>query len=324
MTASSHLRRLLPWLISIGALLYVFGYATDWQQIRAAAAHANLPVFLLVTVTDKLVFFCFWGFLQVETMRRLVGPVPWREVFSLRGGAELVRAINHGFGDAAYFLGLARLLPGQTGAVIAAAVVPFVCHFLVMLGQATLVLPLLDGGYERNHEIYVFAAVGWSLTLITATLIRFGPSLGIGFATALARRIEAFEFSRMRPILGWFVVLAALDVVFQRITAASFGAVIPWLEMTARIPILYAAILVPSLGNLGTRELAWAWCFKEFASRDSLVAYALATNATFLFLNLAIGVFYLPKALELLSEVRRAKASGTPVEPTLLSDPTDP
>jgi len=321
---SSLVRRLLPWLISIAALVYVFGYATDWTRIREATRQANVPLFLAVTVVDKIVFFLFWAFLQAETLRRFVGPVPWRSVLSLRGGSELVRAVNHGFGDAAYFLGLMRLLPGRVAVVVAAAIVPFVCHTVVMLAQLTLALPFLDGGYARNRDVYLFGALGWGATLVGFALVRFGPRIGFWRANALAQRVAQFDLRRLRPILGWFVLLAALDVVFQRVTAASFGAVIPWWEMVARIPLLYAAISVPSLGNLGTRELAWAWCFQEFAPRDVLVAYALATNATFLVLNVLIGVVFLPKALELVSEVKKAKAEGAPVQAPLLSDPADP
>ena len=49
--------RTLPWWISVAALVYVFGYATDWRALLAATRNANLTVFLLLTAADKLVFF---------------------------------------------------------------------------------------------------------------------------------------------------------------------------------------------------------------------------------------------------------------------------
>jgi hypothetical protein len=317
-------RRILPWLISIAALVYVFGFATDWPRILAATKQANLPLFLAVTVLDKIAFFLAWAWLQAESLRRFVGPVPLRSVVALRGGSELVRAVNHGFGDAAYFLGLMRLLPGRLAVVIAAAFVPFLCHTLVLVGQITIALPFLEGGYERNRDAFVAAGAGWLIVIAIGLAVRVGPRLGYFGASTIAQRLEQVDLRRMRPILGWFVVLGAADVVFQRVTAASFGAEIPWMAMVARIPLLYAAISLPSLGNLGTRELAWAWCFQEFAPRDTLVAYALATNATFLVLNVAIGIVFLPRALELVSEVRKAKDEGAAVQTPLLSDPADP
>ena len=99
---------------------------------------------------------------------------------------------------------------------------------------------------------------------------------------------------------------------------------IPWIALAARIPLLYMALVIPSLGNFGTRELAWAGLFSEFGSRDSLIAYAFAVNSVFLVLNLVIGVAFLKRSLELIREVRRAKKTGEPTPaPRLLRDPTD-
>jgi hypothetical protein len=318
-------RRILPWAISLAALVYVFGFATDWPKLVEATRNANLPLFLAITIVDKVVFFVMWSLLQAESLRRFVAPVPWRSMLALRGGSELVRAVNHGFGDAAFALGLMRLVPGRSIAVVLAALfVPFLCHMMVLLAQVTLCLPLLEGGLAANRDVVIAATIGWLTVLVGWALVRFGPRLGLFGGRSLAERVAKLDLRRMRPILGWFVVLGILDIVFQRTTAAAFGATIPWTAMTARIPILYAAISLPSLGNLGTRELAWAWCFEEFAPRDVLVAYALATNATFIVLNVAIGALFLPRALELLAQVRREKEAGAPVQPPLLSDPADP
>jgi hypothetical protein len=80
---------------------------------------------------------------------------------------------------------------------------------------------------------------------------------------------------------------------------------------------------VPTLGNFGTRELAWAGLFSEYGDRDTLLAYALGTNAVFLVLNLALGLLFLPRALQLLATVRRARSAGEPIPEPLLHDPTD-
>ena len=103
----------------------------------------------------------------------------------------------------------------------------------------------------------------------------------------------------------------------------AFAVDIGWTELAARIPLLYMALIIPSLGNFGTRELAWAGLFSEFGSRDQLIAYAFAVNSVFLVLNVIIGVLFLKRSLELISEVRRAKKTGEPTPARLLRDPTD-
>ena len=38
-------------------MVYVFGFAIDWQAVPEATEHANMPLFVGITVVDKLVFF---------------------------------------------------------------------------------------------------------------------------------------------------------------------------------------------------------------------------------------------------------------------------
>ena len=145
-------RQLLPWLITAGALGYVFGYAIDWAAIPAATERANLPLFIGITVFDKIAFFLFWGFIQAGVIRKFIEKVPVRDVLQVKGGAELVRTVNNGLADAAFFYGLSLLVPGRLAAVVMASTLPFACHFGVLLLQATFSLALLPGGSSRRKR----------------------------------------------------------------------------------------------------------------------------------------------------------------------------
>lgn len=318
------MRHLLPWTISVPALIYVFGFATDWGALYERTRQADLPLFFAVTLIDKLVFFLAWALIQGESISRFVTPVPRRAVISLRGGAELVGAVNHGFGNAAFILGLTQLTPGRLGSVIAATSVPFLSHGFVLLLQASLALGFLKGGIAANRDVAVAVAVGWSTVGVVVLLVRFGPSLRFVAHSSFGRRLAGVRFRPLLPFLGFFALLASADVVFQRLTSSSFGIHIPWWALAARIPLLYSALSLPSLGNFGTRELAWVACFSDFGERDQLIAYAFVTNTTFLVLNVLVGALFLPRALELIAEVRRARASGTALPEPLLTDPSDP
>ena len=73
------------------------------------------------------------------------------------------------------------------------------------------------------------------------------------------------------------------------------------------------------------RAVTWLWAalFADNADRDTLIAYSLATNTVFLLLNLAIGLLFLPRALQLLAAVRNARREGEALPQPLLHDPTD-
>jgi hypothetical protein len=130
--------------------------------------------------------------------------------------------------------------------------------------------------------------------------------------------LDRFPLREIRPFFFGFAALTIFDVVIQGLASRAFGVEIGWTALTARIPLLYLALVIPSLGNFGTRELAWAGLFA-----DALIAYAFAVNSVFLVLNVLIGVIFLRRALELLARVRRARKTGEPTPERLLRDPID-
>ncbi len=318
-------RHLLPWLISFALLAYLFGWATDWDALRLATQRAKLPLFIAFATADRLAFFVVWTLLQAAALRRFGIAVPVRSIFAVRGGSELLRTISNPLSDGSFFLGLTQLAGGRIEPVLAAVLVPGVCHFLVLTAQMTLALPFLGGGIGAHRDVLIASGALWSLVLCVAIAIRLSVRGSLRFpgAARIRARLVRFPLRELRPFFWAFVALAVFDVLIQGLASRAFGVNIEWTALAARIPLLYLAMVVPTLGNFGTRELAWAELFSEFGTRDELIAYAFATNAVFLIINALIGVIFLSRALELLAAVRRARREGQPVPPRLFHDPTD-
>lgn len=318
-------RHVLPWIVSVALLVYVFGWATDWARLREALRAADVPLFFAFASADRIAFFLVWTFLQALALQRFVAYVPVRSVVAVRGGSELLRTISNPLSDAAFFLGLGELAGRRVDAVLASALVPMLCHFFVMLCMMTIALPFLPGGAAANRDVAWTSGVLWLLWIGMGVGVHLSRTRGIDFPGAAGIRdwLEKFPLSKLRPFLLGFIGLVVFDVVIQKLASEAFGVSIPWVALAARIPMLYLALIVPTLGNFGTRELAWAALFADFGDRDRLIAYALATNAVFLVLNLALGLIFLPRALQLVASVRRARAEGQPLPETLLHDPTD-
>jgi len=317
-------QKLLPWTVSALALGYVFGYATNWDQLVEATSHANVPLYVAFTVLDKLIFFLWWGILQAKAVRRFVGPIPTRQVLSIRGGAELVRTVNGPLSDAAFMFGVSRLTGGEIAAVAAAVGVPFVCHFTILLVQASIALIFLEGGPSENLDVVFIVVAGWLVVGSVVLLLNFGPFKDWFRNSKVGRWTTSIGFKALSPFLLGFSLFAVFDVLIQGLASRAFGIVIDWWALTARLPILYSVLALPSFGNFGTRELTWAASFSDFAPHDSLVAYALATNTIFLMLHVVIGVIFLPRAIRLISEMRRAQREGETVRVPILRKTSEP
>jgi hypothetical protein len=315
-------RRLAPWAVSVAALVWVFG-RTDWERLVAATQGANVPLFLAVVVADKAVFFLVWALLQAEAIRRFVVPVSRREVLAVRGGSELFRAINNPLADAAFLVGVGRLSGGKLEAVVAAGVIPFATHLLVLLAQASLALPFLAGGPAANRDVTITALVGWALVALGAVLLRTAPFRRHPVGSRAVGWLEGVRVRDLVPFFFCFAALGAFDVLIQGLASQAFGIPIPWSSLAARIPLLYLMLSVPSVGNFGVREFTWASLFQDHGSQDALFAYAFATNSVFLLLNVLLGALFFRRALELATEVRRTARSRELPAP-LLRDAIDP
>ena len=211
-TGGKRWKHLLPWVVSIGLLLYVFNWATDWDRLKTATDQANLPLFLAFAAADRLAFFVVWSLLQAATLRRFVTHVPVRSVVAIRGGSELLRAISNPLSDAAFFLGLGRLTGGKLEAVLAAALVPGICHLLVLTLQVTVAMPFLEGGFAANRDVFITAGITWTIVLVVAIGVRVSAThpTRVPGAQRVRDWLDRFPIREIRPFFIWFAGLTVL------------------------------------------------------------------------------------------------------------------
>jgi hypothetical protein len=318
-------RQILPWAVSAAALIYVFGFQIDWHAIPDASADANMPLFILITVLDKLAFFLVWGLFQAAVVRRFIRKVPVREVLEIKAGSELVRSVNNSLSDATFLLGVSRLLPGvRLTRVVAIASIPFFVHIIVLLIQISLAFPFLKGGLAANADVVVGLGVAWIVVLICYLGVRMGYLRRLLDRLGVGAWIDRVPLRALLPYFAWFALFAVFDVWIQGMAARSFGLDISWIALMARIPILYFALTIPSLGNFGTREIAFATLYSDFGEPDQLYAFALWTNTIFLIMHVIIGSLFISRAMTLLREVRSAREEGKEVPTQILHDAIDP
>jgi hypothetical protein len=318
------IRHVLPLAISGTALIYVFGYAIDWQSIPEATERANMPLFISITILDKVIFFLVWCLVQASMIRRFLAPVPRRQIIAVKGGAELARALNNSVSDAAFFLGIWQLCRVPLQAVVAVTTLPFAVHFLVLLLQASLSLAFVPR--EQVQFVAMVGAVVFGWTVVGGFLI--ARRLGAVDRLYDAMRLDALKDRvNLRDLVPYFWVFAAFalaDIVIQGMATRAFGNPIDWAALSAGIPVLYLAMLLPSFGNFGTREIVWANMFHGYGGESSLYAFALWTNSIFLIMHVLIGVLFLKRALALLTELRRSPLDAESIRHPILRDALDP
>jgi len=318
------IQTLLPWTISGAALFYVFGVAIEWEKIPEATEAANLPLFVAIVVADKLVFFLVWGLLQARVIRQYLSHAPVGQIMAVKGASELIRSINNSLSDAAFFFGTWQLTGRPLAVVVAVVFIPFIAHFVVLVAQATIALPLLAGGPRGNPDVAFVVIVSWGVLGLAVWASRRGALQRLLTPIGLGALVGRVKLRDWWPYLGYFVLFGIFDVAVQGIASRVFGIEIDWIALVARIPVLYVALMIPSFANFGTREIAWANLFAEFGDPAALYAYALWTNVIFMAMHVLIGVIFLPRAFQLVRAMREARLRGEEMPRPLVHDAIDP
>ena len=317
-------RHVLPLVISGGALVYVFGFAIDWQAIPEATERANMPLFIAITVLDKVVFFLVWCLVQASMVRRFLAPVPRRQIIAVKGGAELARALNNSVSDAAFFLGIWQLCRAPLQSVVAVTTLPFVAHFLVLLIQGSVAIFFVPRDRVQFSAVAGVVAFGWLLVAAFAIARRIGATEKLYSLLRLDWLEGRVNLRDLLPYFWVFAGFAAADVLIQGAASRAFGNPIDWIAMMSGIPVLYFMMLLPSFGNFGTREIVWANVFHGYGDEASLYAFALWTNLIFLIMHVLIGVLFLNRALALFADLRRTRTQVESVRAPILRDALDP
>jgi len=311
-------------VISGAALVYVFGFAIDWQAIPEATDRANMPLFVGITVLDKIIFFLVWSLVQASMVRRFLAPVPRRQIIAVKGAAELVRAVNNSLSDAAFFLGVWQICRVPLQSVVAVTTFPFIAHFLVLLLQGTIALAFVPSELVHIRAITSVVIFGWGVIAVFVIARQLGAVDRLYKLLRIEWLTDRVGFRDLIPYLGIFVAFAAADVLIQGLASRAFGNEIDWAALTAGIPVLYFMMMLPSFGNFGTRELVWAEIFHGYAESASLVAFALWTNVIFLAMHVLIGVIFLNRAIQLISDLRTTRSGVDSVRSSILRDALDP
>jgi hypothetical protein len=315
---------LVPWLISAAALYYVFGVAIDWEKIPEATRAAHIPLFVAIVAFDKIVFFLVWGLLQARVVRQFLASVRVGEILAVKGASELMRSVNNSLSDASFFFGIWQLTGQSLALVVAVIFIPFIAHFVVLVVQASIALPFLPGGLAGNHDVSVVVGISWAVLAVLVWAARHDGLQRLLAPFGLTALVGRVRLTDWIPYIGYFVLFGIFDVVVQGLASRAFGIEIGWLALTARIPVLYVALLIPTFANFGTREIAWANLFSEFGDPAALYAYAFWTNVIFMAMHVLIGVIFLPRAYRLVSEMRAARKRGEEMPQPMLHDAIDP
>jgi uncharacterized membrane protein YbhN (UPF0104 family) len=325
-----HLSSILKIGITIAGLALVVS-SIPVAEIRDSLVVANWfwLILALVLITLSLVLRAFrWGVL----LKGLKAKVRFGRLVELYFVGNFYNAfLPSGFGgDAVRILEAAREVPGDVAA--GTVLVDRLSGLLALFLMALVAMPFRPGDFPNSLALLIagvcLAGLVGGVVLFEGSLVRRlggwlpGPLSPVGEGP-IARLLRAITGCGWPAILGAFGISFAFNLVLVAWWAAVGLALgyqgIPYTYYLLVVPILSVALLVPSIGGLGVRELLVGPLFEAAGLAN---AQAVALSLLVWLLMRVVSLFGAP--IYIAATVRENRARSHSQGPQVVAGSNDP
>ena len=286
------LGRILPWVVTLGLLFYVFR-SISFSEILVAFATAapwTVPVLMVCVLGVYLGdSFAIW-----KTFGWFVARLSFREVLVVRGATYLLALVNYSVGQGAivYFVNRSKGVPLLRGT--AAVLLIMGTNILLLLIFASIGLVVAPDLPPVLRKI-VFGAYG-ALAIYTVLLLvrprwlTSRPIFDVLFAAGVS--------GHLRAVLVRVPHLAIL-MVFTYTSLRAFGVQVPVTHAILYLPMIYFVGVLPiAVMGLGTTQFMMFLFLSRYvpgatpaAAKAAILAASLGGQAVALAIQVTLGIF---------------------------------
>ncbi len=281
--------RVLPWLMALGVLLFMFSRVPFASVLEAT--QRSFGLFVPLALAGQLWIFCADSVATKKIFDWFVVKVGFGEITVARGAAYLLAVLNYAVGQMAivFFLRRHRTVPvaEASGAVL----LSMVTNLIVLFGLASL------GAYVVPEPPRLLKHV---LQVLGIGLLAYAVVLAI--CPACLSKIPVISILLRARLQGHLKVILirlphVLGLVFYNFVALrTFGVNVPLTEALLMLPVVFFVAVLPiSVQGIGTSQAAMVFCFSAYAMgapehRHAVVlAAGLASQAFAMLFQVVVG-----------------------------------
>lgn len=308
-------RRVLPWLVAVGCLVWAFRIVPI-ADCLAALRGARLEVFLPLALSAVATWFLIDSAAYAYAFSRFNTPLSWRDARALRALTYLLTVLHWHVAKAAIVL---RLNTTHGVGLVAGASTLLLYQTIGMLVLALFAIVgawVLPPGGPRDELLTLAGLFAAGLLAALFLLRRDGPRIALLDTLRRAPLLRAHHDVGLRDVLVIGSAKAAYQALFvfvYFVGLRAFGLSPSLVDVLVATPILQAIGGLPiAPAGFGTQQAAILFLFSSPEARGSdgpaLLAFALALPITTLTARCGLACLYLG---ELSPPSRSASASAT-------------
>ena len=291
----SGLKRVLPWIVTAAIFALIFRRVPVGKVVEALRG-VHLASYLAIMMPYSVVYLLVDTFCLTRVINWFNTRIAYRDVLPIRATTYLLTLINSPLGQGSVALYLNR----REG-------IPF-------LEVASSVLFMM---FVELYQLVFFSSVGAALAphRIESSLVWVYVALYVYFAVHLAifrhgapwirkpkavAMLRSFRLARPSHYLLLMLFKAPnflMATVVYYFALQAFGIHLPYQQLVMFLPVIFLSAALPiGVAHLGAPQYFWLHFFGDQAPEASLLAFSLAAHVTFMVMNAALGLPFLPRA----------------------------
>lgn len=302
--------RALPWIVSALIFALIFN-RVPLSEVWAALTGARALPYLAIMVPYSVFYLLVDTFCVTRVLNWFNCRIAYGDVLPIRATTYLLTLVNSNLGQGGVALYLNRreripLLEAASSVLFLMFVELYQLVFYSSLGVALATRPIDLPLAPVYAALYAYLAVH-------LLFFRFGVTRIARLREA--RPLRSFRLASPRHYL-LLLMFKSPNLLMATVTyyfaLQCFGIRIPYLELLTYLPIIFFSAALPiGVAHLGTPQLLWLYFFGDSAPAANLLAFSLTAHFTFMILNAALGVPFLPRASRELIDPQRGRG-GVP------------
>ncbi len=298
--------RIVPWLVT--ALIFALIFRrVPFGQVWAALTEARVMPYLAIMLPYSAFYLAVDTFCVSRVLNWFNCRVAYGDVLPIRATTYLLTLLNSSLGQG----GIALYVHRREGVPLLEVASSVLFMMFVELYQLVLYSSLGVAFSERalNLPLAPIYAGLYAYLLVHLVAFRFAGDW-IGRLPA-AGMLRSFRLAKLRHYLLLLVFKSPnflMATVVYYLALQCFGMRLPYLDLVLYLPLIFLSASLPiGAARLGAPQLLWLYCFGNEAPAARLLAFSLATHFTFIILNAALGLPFLPRASQELMGERRQR-----------------
>lgn len=293
-------QRVVPWVVTAVIFTLIFR-RVPFSKVIEALQDVRVGSYLAIMMPYSVLYLLVDTYCLTRVINWFNTTIAFRDVLPIRATSYLLTLINSPLGQGGVALYLNRR-EGIPFLEVASSVL-----FLMFVEVYQLVFFSTIGFLLAPREIdlplgWIYLAL-WTYFVVHLALFRVGGDW-IG-RLPIAGMLRSFRLAGPRHyalLLLYKSPNFLMATVVYYFALQAFGLRLPYLELLLYLPIIFFSAALPiGVAHLGAPQYFWLYFFGGQAPEASLLAFSLTAHVTFMVMNAALGVPFLPRASRELS-----------------------